>query len=224
MVHNMSMIEDIYKDKDVAGYYDSIRFDVLSYFDGPVDAVLEIGCGSGATLSYIKKAGLANYVVGADINSEQLVSACEHGVDKTILVNPNLHQFEFDAEVFDRILMLDVLEHMVDPWLALKDVSRFLNPDGKIILSIPNVQNLRVIVPLIFGGWKYGDAGILDKTHLRFFTKKTVFELVESAGLRVESVNANLETHLLPVLMNFLTFRIFERFVTVQFVLVCKKK
>ena len=96
-------------------------------------------------------------------------------------------------------------------------LTSLLRPRGKVIASIPNVQNLRVLAPLIVGRWDYRAAGILDRTHLRFFTKRSVIELFNSAGLSVELLLHNIDSHPLPRTVNALTLGVFRRFVTVQY-------
>ena len=90
---------------------------------------------------------------------------------------------------FDVVMFLDVLEHMPDPEPALKAAHRLLAPGGRILASIPNVRHFSVWWPLIrHGRWDYEDYGLLDRTHLRFFTRDTMTELFERTGWRVEQV------------------------------------
>jgi SAM-dependent methyltransferase len=87
----------------------------------------------------------------------------------------------------DLLLLLDVLEHLNDPWTRLKEFKALLSPTGVVIASIPNVRNLKVLLPpLVNGQWQYQGAGILDRTHLRFFTRRTVLELFEGAGDEIQ--------------------------------------
>jgi 2-polyprenyl-3-methyl-5-hydroxy-6-metoxy-1,4-benzoquinol methylase len=83
------------------------------------------------------------------------------------------------------VIFADVLEHMTDPWSALKDWTDRLATGGSVVMSIPNVGHHSALSPLVAGHWHYEDAGIMDRTHLRFFTRETVLELVAGAGLRV---------------------------------------
>lgn len=203
-------------------YYDNIRYDIIELIKSPVGRVLDIGCGSGATLMHLKKQKLAQYVVGVDINAHQLEIASQRGVDEVYLSDLSVPDWPLAGALFDRILLLDVIEHMVDPWAVVAKLTHNLAPKGQIIASIPNVQNIRVLVPLLFGRWDYKDFGILDRTHLRFFTKRTAIQVFVSANLNVISVLHNVERNWFPRFLNRVTFRIFERFVTVQYVLVCQ--
>ncbi|MGE4440996.1 MAG: class I SAM-dependent methyltransferase [Desulfomicrobium sp.] len=204
-------------------YYDNIRYDIIKLIKSPVGCVLDIGCGSGATLMHLKKTQLAQYVVGVDINAQQLEIATQRGVDEVYLSDLSEPDWPFAGALFDRILLLDVLEHMVDPWTVVSNLTHNLAPRGQIIASIPNIQNIRVLWPLFFGNWEYKDSGILDITHLRFFTKRTAIQIFETANLNVTSVLHNVEGNWLPRLLNRITLRIFERFITVQYLLVSQK-
>ena len=89
------------------------------------------------------------------------------------------------AEPFDRILLLDVLEHLRDPSPVLRDSRRLLAQRGKLIVSVPNAVNLTVRLKVLFGHFRYDDRGILDWSHLRFFTRKTIRTLIEQHGYRI---------------------------------------
>lgn len=218
----MSGLEEMY-DASVEGYFNTVRKEILPFIPRSVNKALEVGCGAGSTLVYLKTSGLVRYAAGFDINSEQLEIAKKNGVDFVSTIDPLDIKYEFVKDDFDIILLLDVLEHMIDPWTALKNITRHLTHNGRVILSIPNVQNLRVIVPLIFGKWEYKNAGILDKTHLRFFTRKSCVELVRQAGMRVISISSNTETHYLPRIANLFTAKLFQRYITKQFIIVCER-
>jgi SAM-dependent methyltransferase len=100
-------------------------------------------------------------------------------------VAEGLDQLDLEPASFDAILFADVLEHLVNPWAALRNVQRFLKPDGLTVISIPNIANFGVRANLLKGEFDYQDFGIYDRTHLRFFTRKSADALVQSAGLRV---------------------------------------
>jgi len=86
---------------------------------------------------------------------------------------------------FDAIVYGDVLEHLVDPGRVLAALGRALAPDGVAVVSVPNVAHLWVRLNLLAGRFEYADRGILDRTHLRFFTRRTLRALLHGAGLRV---------------------------------------
>jgi 2-polyprenyl-3-methyl-5-hydroxy-6-metoxy-1,4-benzoquinol methylase len=94
----------------------------------------------------------------------------------------------FAREVFDYIIFADVLEHLYHPGKVLRNMRGYLKPGGRILCSIPNMLHASVMIPLLQGDFSYQDAGILDKTHIRFFTLQSVYQLMAQSGYRVESV------------------------------------
>jgi 2-polyprenyl-3-methyl-5-hydroxy-6-metoxy-1,4-benzoquinol methylase len=95
---------------------------------------------------------------------------------------------EIKEQKFDVILIGDVLEHMVDPGKVLSELKKFLKPEGKFVISLPNVAHYSVRFGLLKGRWNMTNSGILDKTHLRFFTRVTAIELLTKAGLSIEVI------------------------------------
>ena len=113
------------------------------------------------------------------------LAARAHGRCKEVVVAdlesapPRLHG------PFDAIVYGDVLEHLSDPTATLRALDQTLAPGGTVIVSVPNVAHLWVRLSLLAGRFDYADRGILDRTHLRFFTRRTLLELLRSAGLSV---------------------------------------
>ena len=97
------------------------------------------------------------------------------------LDNPPLDELRFDS-----VLLMDVLEHVPDPARILASVRRLLRPGGRLFVSLPNVANLTVRLALLFGRFEYADRGIMDRTHLRFFTRRSALRMVRAAGFKVE--------------------------------------
>lgn len=171
-----------------AQYYKWTRKEILPLLPLKIDRVLEVGCGEGHTLDWIRSIRGCTWIAGIELGHEAAVYArkslneCYEGDIEKI-------DIPIEKNSLDLILCLDVLEHLVDPWSVLDRLNGMLKPGGVIIASIPNIMHYSVTIPLIFkGAWEYADAGILDKSHLRFFVKKTAVALMESAGLNVEDV------------------------------------
>ena len=119
----------------------------------------------------------------------------------------------------DVILCLDVLEHLIDPWRVVRLLHERLSGRGVIIASIPNVRYFRVSLPLVFkGSWELADAGVLDRTHLRFFVKKTAIDLMTSSGLHLQETKPlGLESGRKARLVNNITGGVFEEFLAPQY-------
>jgi 2-polyprenyl-3-methyl-5-hydroxy-6-metoxy-1,4-benzoquinol methylase len=120
--------------------------------------VLDIGCGFGAAAA-----------------CERILNGVAEGLDRL-----GLPEAGFDAIVF-----ADVLEHLVDPWTVLRQSLTYLQPGGRVVISIPNIANYGARLNLLKGEFRYQDFGIYDRTHLRFFTRATAEEMVRGAGLTI---------------------------------------
>jgi 2-polyprenyl-3-methyl-5-hydroxy-6-metoxy-1,4-benzoquinol methylase len=204
-------------------YYQETRHEMMCYLPDSAKTVLDVGCGAGVFgKSLIDQKGCR--VVGVEQNSAAFVEA-EHRLHK--VVNAAFDDtIDFNSEMFDAIFFNDVLEHILHPAAALSFARTLLNPGGVIISSIPNLRYFAVLKDLVLNkSFQYQDAGVLDKTHLRFFTTKTIRTMYEEAELEVvlhEGINktddrkSNLLAKLLPSL--------FEDIVYLQFATVAKLK
>jgi trans-aconitate methyltransferase len=164
--------------------YDARRGEMLQYLPPKMDSLLDVGCASGRFLRGVRQRFPSAMLWGIDPvaytdESDEFRRIAGRFPDD---LPPSL---EVDCVVFN-----DVLEHLVDPWAALRSCRSLLTPAGTVVASIPNIRNYKVLRDLaIFGRFQYAEKGILDKTHLRFFTKSSILELFEDAGLRITSID-----------------------------------
>lgn len=149
--------------------------------------MLDIGCGTGTITSVLKDA-LSLSVLGVEPHPERAEQARKEGLDVVTGVYDQV--FSQENGKFDYVLFADVLEHLVDPVEILKEVKGSLLPNGRVLASIPNVAHWTVRVQLLFGRFDYKPTGIMDATHLRWFTRKSVRRLFEAAGYEVEELRA----------------------------------
>ena len=170
-------------------YYAIDRSKLLKLISGTPMRVLELGCGTGGLLKELKKLG-CGYVCGIEIREDIAIQArMDAGADEIFVADIEMNAPDLTAESFDLIIASHVLEHMVDPWKVTKLLASWLKPGGQFIGAIPNVRHLRVVLPLLFkGAWSYEESGLLDWTHLRFFTRFEIKKLIESAKLEVEGI------------------------------------
>jgi 2-polyprenyl-3-methyl-5-hydroxy-6-metoxy-1,4-benzoquinol methylase len=150
---------------------------------GTKQRVLEIGCGDGAFGAELIRAG--NRVVGVDRAPHVPPEASYAAIIEADLesgVRDALHKC---GEEFDRIVIFDVLEHLRDPNRLLRELRTQLASRGKLIISVPNAVNVTVRLMVLFGKFSYSNRGILDWSHLRFFTRRTIRKLLEQNGYRV---------------------------------------
>jgi len=109
-------------------------------------------------------------------------------LDEVVVGNIEQVSLPFPEGAVDCVICADVLEHTADPWAVVAKLKKLLKPDGCIVASIPNAGFHRNIRKMMKGQWTYGAEGLLDKTHLRFFTLETIEELFASNGLKIERV------------------------------------
>jgi 2-polyprenyl-3-methyl-5-hydroxy-6-metoxy-1,4-benzoquinol methylase len=211
------MQQDKYNEKD-KDYYSNHRHDILELIPKNVSKILEIGCGTGNTLAYLKNNGYCNWVGGVDLFPEAAKEAATK-LDMVHQGNIEDRQLPVEAGSIDTILCLDVLEHLIDPHKVIGYLHTLLVPGGTIIASIPNIGYFPVIVRLLFQNkWEYGESGILDKTHLRFFVKKTAVELMESSGLSLLDVRSYPMKER-DYLINLMTLGLFKDRLTTQYLI-----
>lgn len=151
--------------------------------------VLDVGCASGYLAEALGRNGCL--VSGVEYDPVDAEKARPFLVE---LVVADLNQVDlaeqFPTSTFDTIVFGDVLEHLLDPATVLTSSLRLLRPGGSIVISIPNVAHGSVRLALLQGRWNYTDTGLLDKTHIRFFTLKTLLAMLEKAGLTVTELRS----------------------------------
>ena len=148
----------------------------------PNSIVLEFGPANGRMTKYMKEQ-LNSKVYAVEIDENSAKDA-EKYTEKIIVdsIENYSWQEEFKDLKFDYIIFADVLEHLYYPEKVLTNVKEFLKDDGRILVSIPNITHNSIIINLLKNEFNYNPTGLLDNTHIRFFTKKTFDELIEKTG------------------------------------------
>lgn len=207
-------------------YFAHARKEISFLLPPQCGRVLEVGCGSGATLGWLRRDQRASCTVGVEISEAAAQSARAHA-DEVYCLDFERVELPLEDKKFDLILCLDVLEHMVNPWLVVdRLVSQYLVPGGTLIVSLPNVRHYSVVLPLLFWGrWDYEDAGLLDRTHLRFFTRDTAIRLLSHPRLGpARCVGAGFEWPSRKGIFNTFTASVFQELLTYQYFLTACKK
>jgi len=168
------------------------RQDVLGLIPASAKSVIDVGCASGVLGAALKRQRPGIQVRGVEISPEAASRARE--------VLDDVHCGSAESSLPgswprpDCVVFADVLEHLPDPWSVLRRYHEIIEPGGTVVVSVPNVGHRSVVKGILCGRFEYVDAGILDRTHLRFFTRASAVALVEKAGFRVEEVHCNLDS------------------------------
>jgi 2-polyprenyl-3-methyl-5-hydroxy-6-metoxy-1,4-benzoquinol methylase len=148
--------------------------------------VLEVGCSSGALTERIAAMGCR--VTGIEVRPEAAEKA-RRFVEEVLVGDLATMPLPLPPSSFDAILLIDVLEHLKDPVEALRRLFPLLRERGRIVVAIPNVAHWFVRLRLLAGRFDYEDSGILDRTHLRFYTRDTARAMLEEAGLEIRETD-----------------------------------
>ena len=205
-------------------YYSRIRDWPSRFSISERTNILDIGCGSGVLGSFLKKKYLCS-VTGIEI-LEEYSNIAKKKLDKVITEDFETMEIENFKSKFDYIIFSDSLEHMYNTDLILQKASKLLaDKDSKILIALPNIQNFRVTIPLIFkGNWDYVDEGLLDRTHIRFFTLSSFKKVLKKNNFIIKDVKMELPLNSKTGLINFFTLGIFKNHLTSHFYYeICKK-
>lgn len=176
---------------------------LIDLLDTPPALALDIGCFIGATGAYMKQKWANCRVVGVEPVAEAAAQARTKvdAVFEGYFEDMSVGEAGVEPGKVDLAVFADVLEHMRHPWAALRNIREWLSPDGAVLVSLPNIRNLNVLKDLISNGtFNYKPAGILDITHIRFFTRSDAIKMFEQTGFRVEKMGVNFDASLVGLL------------------------
>ena len=212
-----------YKNKP-SGYYDNVRVEMLQYLPENAKFVLDVGCGDGSFSEIIKTQNKAEVwgIELMDIHGKK----AQKKIDKVFIGPCENFIKELPDNFFDVIYFNDVLEHLVDPYVVIETLKSKLSEKGVIVSSLPNVRFFKTFMRVLINkDWMYEDYGVMDKTHLRFFTKKSIKRMYEELGFEVLThVGINRSKSIKPYLFYFLTLFTQLDMQYVQFATVAKRK
>ena len=167
-------------------YFDNVNPDLLAKIPITAKRVLEVGCGSARLGEAFKARSPDSQYFGIELFESAATEAAKV-LDGVICAN-----IEQDTSLalklspsFDTLVFGDVLEHLLDPWRVLTELRQYIEPGGSCIACVPNVAHWSLISGLLQGKWDYQDAGLLDRTHLRFFTLDSAVQMFQKAGWAV---------------------------------------
>jgi len=175
--------------------------------------VMDVGCSRGYLAAKFKEKGC--FVLGIESDPQSALIAKEFCDELVTGDVEQLDKLKYPENYFDVIVFADVLEHLKHPENVLINLKKYLKKDGRIIASLPNIARIDIRMKLLLGKFDYEEGGILDKTHLRFFTLKNAKKLFINCGLNIESIAFTASAS---------RFKIFPELLAFQFVIVSKIK
>jgi 2-polyprenyl-3-methyl-5-hydroxy-6-metoxy-1,4-benzoquinol methylase len=206
-----------------SGYYTTERKELLAFLrpHGPFETALDVGCAAGVFGASLVETGLVSACDGI----EPVTAAATAAGSKLRRVWPGMLEEVADQVPWDGynlIVMADVLEHLVDPWATLQRLGSQAATGCRLLLSVPNVRHYKVSFPLLFQGeFRYADFGIMDRTHLHFFTYASLMELLAESGWQSFAVGSHMKSRYRKA---WVPTRWLEPFVAVQYFVLAGKK
>lgn len=165
-------------------YFSQAREEITEFIPKTARLLLDVGCGDGSFGMLVKKTIKAE-VWGVELNNEA-ASIARTKIDNVLTGDISKVIADLPDSKFDCIVFNDVLEHLADPFNVLLEIKKKLSAKGAVVCSMPNVRFIFVLYRLLIEKqWRYEDAGVLDKTHLRFFTKKSIIDMLEILGYKI---------------------------------------
>lgn len=172
-----------YKDRK---YFSHPRSEMLCFIPSNAKRILDVGCGIGKFGEFLKNE-LRLYVDGV----EEIPSIAEEAAKRLdkVFVGAFGESLGLPMSYYDCVVFNDVLEHMVDPSYALLYTKSLLTCKGCVVASIPNIRHFPTVWKLVVQGrWDYTEAGTLDRTHLRFFTRASIISMFQESGYKIEVI------------------------------------
>lgn len=164
-------------------YYDGLNMKLLRSIPSNSGKILELGCANGKLGEVYKIENVNSHWVGVDISPEA-VQISKLKLDKAILININNENISdiFKGEKYDVIVIGDLLEHLINPNKLLEELHLITTEEARIICCIPNMTHYSVIQKMLTGDISYEDMGLLDKTHLKFYSQSSAFKIFLDSG------------------------------------------
>lgn len=190
-----------YKNKP-ENYFNNNRSEMLRYLPEFAKTIIGIGCGDGSFGKLVKEKTGAEYW-GIEYMPDEAEKASVV-LDKVFRGPCEEYIGKLPDGYFDAVYCNDVLEHLVDPYIVLEMIKPKLKPEGVIISSIPNVRHYKSFFKVLFKKeWNYTASGVMDKTHLRFFTGKSIREMYEDLNYQIiKHEGINISRSIRPIIYN----------------------
>lgn len=169
-------------------YSYNVRSDIVRLIPRGAHKILDVGCGVGSTLAQLKRLQKADEIYGIEIN-ERAAQVASQKLDHVLVGDIEELELSFENSYFDYIILSEILEHLINPQKTLRKLKVLLKTSGSLIASVPNIKYYSLLLNLIFlDRFEYSESGILDYTHLRFFTKKEILKMFHEGGFVITQV------------------------------------
>ncbi len=186
-------------------YYSGARADMVAALpDNPAAALLELGCGDGSTGALALTARKAGRYTGIELDPAAAALARTR-ISEVLVGDVDLLELDALHGGYDGLILSEVLEHLIDPWATMRRLIACLKPGALVFASSPNISHWRVIWGLMRGAFEHTEAGVMDRSHLRWFTPTSYVALMRSAGLDLVTVGPITPPATRTRLINWLT-------------------
>ena len=179
-------VPNVYTFKDFEGSSHRILIDLIRHFAPPGGTLLDLGAAGGELGSAVRKQ--FDQTIGFEYDADR-IGQLRNRFDQIVIAD--LETIRTLPSNISAIVLADVIEHLRNSTNLLRMVKQSLTSDGVLFLSVPNIANITVRLGLLFGVFEYRDRGILDFTHLRFFTMRTIRREIEKAGFRIVAIRGS---------------------------------
>lgn len=209
-------------------YFESDRPEMLRFITNEPKISLEVGCREATHSKLLKEKLQIKETWGIEPEkNEKMILQAKANLDNFISDYLTSDTKDLPNNYFDLVIFNDVLEHMYDPWDILIQTKELLNDDGIVIISLPNIRHKSILKKLIFNdSFEYQEEGLLDITHIRFFTKKTMIKMLEDCGYEIIKIESLVQEKmkLRKRFFNFISNNKFKTMDVFQFGITAKKK
>lgn len=214
-------MSNFYRPPPPPTYHCHVRSEIAPLLPPSASRILDMGAGAGYTTAWLKKI-YPNATTVATEGNEAVKGILATNADEVHIGDLNVSD-SYLAE-YDLVLCLDILEHLHDPAVVLKRIVDRLSSAATVIISLPNVANLSVALPLLLTGrFDYKDEGILDRTHLHFYTADSALDLARSAGLHPTAGVITVGSGRRGRALDFITLGLARKRIAQQFIFAAQK-
>ncbi|PYQ53104.1 MAG: hypothetical protein DMF59_02605 [Acidobacteria bacterium] len=180
------LMPNVYTFKDFEGSSHRILIDLISRFSNGANTLLDLGAAGGELGEALRRR--FKRTIGFEFDVDRIGDLRRHFDQAVIADLESIRRLPTSAEA---IVLADILEHLRDPRSLMQCVREALAPEGHVFISVPNIANVTVRIGLLFGIFEYRERGILDSSHLRFYTMRAIKREIESAGFRIVAIRGS---------------------------------